>query len=84
MVRLTCALLGLDKAGCAVDTHNQTAGNLGVESSTVSSLLYTEYPTEPGNDFVRGGIGRFIKINNTRSNNRSRSNIKIEDIAYLM
>ena len=84
MVRPTCSLLRLDKTGCTVDAHNQASGNLRVESSTVSSLLDTEYPSEPGDNFVRRGIGRFFKINYTRSNNRSRSDTKTGGTAYLM
>ena len=38
-VLLSGALLGLDKACSAIDAHDQTSSNLGVESTTVASLF---------------------------------------------
>ena len=38
-VLLTRALLRLHEASCTVDTDDQTAGNFGIEGSTVASLL---------------------------------------------
>ena len=38
-VFLSGALLGLDKACSAIDAHDQTSSNLGVESTTVASLF---------------------------------------------
>jgi hypothetical protein len=38
-VLLSSSLLGLDETGGSVDADNQTTGDLGIESTTVASLL---------------------------------------------
>jgi hypothetical protein len=64
-VLLTGALLGLDQAGGAVNTDNQTSSDLGIESTGVTSTLATENALDPGNDFVRRGVGRLVKVDDT-------------------
>jgi hypothetical protein len=64
-VLLTSTLLGLDQTGSSVNTDNQTTGNLGIESTTVTSLLNTEDTLDPSNNFVTTGIGRFVEVDDT-------------------
>jgi hypothetical protein len=64
-VLLTGTLLGLDQAGGAVNADNQTSSDLGIESTGVTSTLATENALDPGNDFVRRGVGRLVKVDDT-------------------
>lgn len=65
-VLLPSTLLGLDKTSCSVDTNNETAGDLGVECSTVSSLFHTKDPSQPGDDFMGRWVGRLVQVYDTR------------------
>lgn len=51
-VLLTSTLLGLDQTSGTVDTDDQTSSNLGIESTTVTSLFDTKDTTNPSDDFV--------------------------------
>jgi hypothetical protein len=62
---LSCTLLALHEAGSAVNADNQTSSDLGVKSSGVTSALNTEHALEPCDDFVRGRVGRLVKVDNT-------------------
>lgn len=61
----TGSLLGLDKTSGAVDADGQAAGNLGVEGSRVASLLAAKDATDPGDDFVGGGVGGLVEVDDT-------------------
>ena len=61
-VLLAGALLGLDEAGGAVDTHDQTPRHLRVQSARVARLLHTENPTDPGDHLVRRWVRRLVEI----------------------
>jgi hypothetical protein len=66
-VFLTSSLLGLDKTSSTINTNEKITSNLGIEGTTVTSLLDTENATNPGDDFMTTGIGGLIKIENTVS-----------------
>jgi hypothetical protein len=65
---LSCALLALHEAGSAVDADNQASGDLGIESSRVTSALNAEHALEPCHDFVRGWVGGLVEVDDTRRN----------------
>jgi len=64
-VLLTSTLLGLNQTGGSVNTDNQTAGNLRIEGTTVTSLLNTEDTLDPSNNFVTTGVGRLVEVDDT-------------------
>ena len=70
-VLLSGALLRLHETGCAVNADDETACNFGVKSSGVTGLLNTEDATNPGDNFVRGGVCRFVKVDDTVSRKES-------------
>lgn len=55
-VLLTGTLLRLHEAGCTVDADNQAARDLWVESATVAGLLDAQYPLNPCDNLVAGGL----------------------------
>ena len=63
-VFLSCALLRLDQPGGSVDANDQTSGNLWIQSSGMAGLLHAEDPLDPGDNFVRARISRFVEIEN--------------------
>jgi len=66
-VLLTGTLLRLDQASGAVNADNQASSDLGIESTTVTSLLNTEDTTDPGDDLVRGRVGGLVQVDDTIS-----------------
>lgn len=65
---LSGTLLGLDETSSAVNANNQTTRNLGVERSTVAGLLASQNTFYPSDNFVTGGVGGFVEINDTGGN----------------
>ena len=61
-VFLAGTLLGLDKAGGAVDADNEIAGDLGIEGTGVAGLLDAEEALDPGDDLVGGGVGGLVEV----------------------
>jgi hypothetical protein len=64
-VFLSCALLGLDESGSSVDTDDQASGDLGIQGTRVTSLFTSKDSSEPGDDFVRGRVGRLVQVDDT-------------------
>lgn len=46
-VLLSCTLLGLDEARCAINTDDQTSCDLGIECSAVTGLLNSDGSISP-------------------------------------
>lgn len=67
-ILLSCTLLGFDETSGAVNADDKTSSNLGIEGTTVASLLCPEDPLDPCDDLVAGGVGGLIKIDHTRAN----------------
>lgn len=64
-VLLACALLRLHEPSRAVDADDQAARHLRVESATMAGFITTEDPLDPRDDFVRGGVGGFVEVDDT-------------------
>lgn len=67
-ILLTGALLRLDETSGTVDADNQAASDLGVESTAVTSLLDTENSLDPRDDFVTGGVGGLVEVDDAGRN----------------
>ncbi|URE22934.1 hypothetical protein MUK42_17056 [Musa troglodytarum] len=61
-VLLACALLGLDKAGGAVDADDEVAGDLGVQGAAVASLLSAEDAFDPSDHLMGGRVGGLVEV----------------------
>jgi len=61
-VLLTSGLLGLDQTGGAVDADQQTAGDLGIEGTRVTSLLTLEDLLHPGHNLMGRRVDRLVQI----------------------
>lgn len=61
-ILLSGTLLGLDQSCGTVDANDEASGNFGIESTTVASLLDAKHALHPSNDFVGGGVGRFVQL----------------------
>jgi hypothetical protein len=66
-VLLTGSLLGLDQTGGTVNADNQASSDLGIKSSTVTSLLDAENAADPGDNLVGRGVGRLVQVDDTVS-----------------
>jgi hypothetical protein len=66
-VLLTSSLLRLDQAGGTVNADNQASSNLGIKSSTVTSLLDTENAADPSDNLVRRRVGGLVQVDDTVS-----------------
>lgn len=66
-VLLTGTLLRLDQASGTINADDQASSNLGIESTTVTSLLDTKDATDPGDDLVRGRVGGLVQVDDTIS-----------------
>ena len=64
-VLLSSALLRLDQSRGAIDADNQTSCHFRVERSRVTCSLNAENALDPCDDFVRGGIRRLVKVDDT-------------------
>lgn len=80
-VFLSGSLLRLHESGRAIDTDDQATSNLGIKSSTVSSLLHSaqvsnrldlpyfrclpEHSLDPCYDFVGRRVGRLVEVDHT-------------------
>lgn len=62
---LSGALLALHETGSAVNADNQASSDLGIESSRVTSALNTEHALKPCHDFVGGGVGGLVEVDDT-------------------
>jgi hypothetical protein len=63
-VLLSGPLLGLNQPGGPVDADDETSGDLRVQSSGMSGFLHPQDPLDPGHDFVRTRVSRFVEIEN--------------------
>ena len=61
-ILLSGTLLGLDETGGAVDADDEAAGDLGVEGAAVAGFFDAEDAAEPCDDFMGGGVGRFVEV----------------------
>lgn len=66
-ILLSGTLLRLDKTSGTIQGDNETSSDLGIERSTVSSLLDAENAFDPGYDFVAGGIRGLVKVDDARA-----------------
>jgi hypothetical protein len=66
-ILLSGTLLGLDKTSGAVNADDQATGNLGIESTGVTSLLTSKNALDPSDDLVRGRVGGLIEVDDTRA-----------------
>lgn len=64
-VFFSSALLRFDQPSRAIDADNKTSRNFGIEGATVTSLLDSEYPLDPRNNFVTGWIRGLVEIDDT-------------------
>ena len=64
-VLFTSTLLRLDKSCGSADADDETASDLGIESSRVTSLLDLENSLDPSDNFVRGRIRWLVNVQNT-------------------
>ena len=64
-VLFTRRLLRFDQSGSIVDADNEAAGNLGIERSWVTRLVNLEDFLDPGDNLVRWGIWRLVKVDYT-------------------
>lgn len=67
-VRLTGALLGLDKPGAAVNADDQAARDLGVERPGVARLLAAQNAAQPRDNLVRGRVGGLVEVDDAVPN----------------
>ena len=61
-VLLTGVLLRLDQARGALHADDQAPRDLGVEGAGVARLLDAEDALDPGDDLVRGRVGRLVEV----------------------
>jgi len=66
-VLLSSTLLGLDETGGAVNADNQAARDLGIESTTVTSLFTSENALDPSDNLVRGRVRGLVEVDDTRA-----------------
>jgi hypothetical protein len=64
-VLLTGRLLGLHETSGVVDAGDQAASDLGVKGTRVACLVDLENALHPGDDLVRGGVRRLVKVDDT-------------------
>ena len=64
-VFLSGTLLGLDEPGGPVNADDEASGDLRIQSSGMSGLLHAKDPLDPGHDFVRARICRFVEVENS-------------------
>lgn len=61
-ILLSGTLLGLHQPGRPLQTHNQTARDLGVEGAGVASLVHFEDLLDPGDDLVGAGVRGLVEV----------------------
>lgn len=61
-VFLTGSLLSLGQSCSSVKTGDQTASDLRIEGTRMTSLFDFEYSFDPCDDLMGGRIGWFIKV----------------------
>jgi hypothetical protein len=61
-VFLTGSLLGLGQSCSPVEASDQTASDLGIQGTRVTSLLDLENSLDPGDDFMGRGICWFVEV----------------------
>jgi hypothetical protein len=66
-VLLSSALLGLDETSRAVNADDQASSDLGIEGAAVASLFSSKNALDPRDDFVTGGVGGLVEVNDTRA-----------------
>ena len=64
-VLFTSTLLRLDKSCGSADADDETASDLGIESTRVTSLLDLENSLDPSDNFVRRRIRWLVNVQNT-------------------
>jgi hypothetical protein len=64
-ILLTSTLLRLDQTSGAINADNQTSSDFGIEGAGVASTLTTQDALDPGDDFVRGGVGGLVEVDDT-------------------
>ena len=64
-VLFTSRLLGFDETGGIINACNQAASDFGIESTRVACLFNFEDFLDPSNNFVRGRVGWFVKVDDT-------------------
>ena len=64
---ITGGLLRFDESSSSVDADGQATGDLGVERPGVTRLLHSKNSSNPSDDFVGRGIGRFVEIDDSSS-----------------
>ena len=64
-VLFTSTLLRLDKSCGSADADDETASDLGIESTRVTSLLDLENSLDPSDNLVRGRIRWLVNVQNT-------------------
>lgn len=60
-------MLSLHETGRVVDTDYQTSSHFRIEGATVTGLVNLQDALNPSHDFVGGGIGWFVEINDSIS-----------------
>jgi len=65
-VLLSGSLLGLDESSGSVDADEEASSDLGIEGSRVTGLLTSEDSSKPSDDFVGGGVGGLVEVDDSR------------------
>ena len=58
-------LLSFDQSCCSIDANDETACDFGIERSGMTCLFDTEDTFDPGDDFVGGGVGGFVEVDDS-------------------
>ena len=64
----TGALLRFDESGSLFHANDEATGYFRIERSRMSRLFHSQNSLNPRDDFVGGGIGRFVQVDESRAN----------------